>query len=156
MTEVTKRIHRIVDHTITARAKTIDQAVEAIVKQGTPVVTEENFQIFHNIPYNNIIRLSTAQIAVAGELSFKISAIEISSIVEKIARIMRSPKSIEKYLRNIDSELGRRMSEDGIEFSDADLPQYDSQITVKKRRTAQALTEIGRKETNSSPNVKSH
>ncbi len=124
MTEITKNIHLISDHAISAKIKTTDQAIDALITLGDPVVTEETFNIFHNIPTNNTIPLARTQLAVAGKLSFQMSERDVSRIIGNIVQILRSPRSIAKHLHNLNHELGLRMAADGIHFSEADLPQY--------------------------------
>jgi len=121
---VTKKICHIPNPIFAKDAITQVEAIDLIKIEGTPLVAEEEIEIFKNINVFRVASLHRDFLGVSGELSFAIEPHEIVRIANDIAELLRSTDRVARHLQSLDSELGRRMSEDEIEFSEDDLPQY--------------------------------
>jgi len=57
-------------------------------------------------------------------LSFQISATDITRIMNQIILILRQPNLVAELLKDLDHALSEEMKKNGIQFSEKDLPEY--------------------------------
>ncbi len=124
MFQTVKQICTVKNKKFADKPESMREMIDALCKEGSAVVSQQTINVGNNYRPSQKVILFESSIKARPELSFKITKGEALRITNEIANILRDPQIMAKYLRDLDEELGRKMLEQGIEFSDADLPQY--------------------------------